>query len=169
MSASPSIESVGGHAFLPLLSGALAIGHRPAFRKLKGMRASGVTHVATVLSADEHAQKIGDAVKARDLGWIWIELGSTKSLPKRRKPEIVEALNELEKLLEQGARIYLHCSAGIHRTGMITAALLFHMGYGEDDARAALGGLRVITARDMGEARFDWARSFAPDFAATPP
>jgi protein-tyrosine phosphatase len=162
------VGAVSGHTFLPLWSGALAIGHRPALRKLKSFSAGGVTHVATVLSASEQAEKIGEAVRRAGLDWIWVDLGSTKSLPKRRKPEIIQALGELEAALKQGARIYLHCSAGIHRTGMIAAALLFHLGHGEQEVRAALDLLRPITARDMGEQRFDWARSFCPDPATSP-
>jgi hypothetical protein len=163
------MKTGSGDVLVPLLSGALAIGHRPALRKLSGLSGSGITHVATVLSASEHAQGIGDAVRAAGLGWIWIELGSTKNLPKRRTPEIVKALDELEALLKHGARIYLHCSAGIHRTGMIAAALLFHLGHREQETRAALERLRPITARDMGEERFDWARSFCFDPSSSEP
>jgi protein tyrosine/serine phosphatase len=62
--------------------------------------------------------------------------------------------------LRDGGRIYLHCSAGIHRTGMIAAALLFHLGHDDEQTRAILAALRPLTASDVGEARLDWARSF---------
>ncbi|MGD9981084.1 MAG: protein-tyrosine phosphatase family protein [Hyphomonadaceae bacterium] len=162
-SLSPTVDTIGGYVFLPLWSGALAIGHRPALRTIKALRAARVSHIATVLSRGEQAEQIGEAARAAGLEWTWIELGSTKNLPKQRNPEIVHALSDLTRRLRSGARIYLHCSAGIHRTGMIAAALLFHNEYNEEDARAALEVLRPITARDMGEERFRWARSFAPD------
>lgn len=85
---------------------------------------------------------------------------STKNLPARTRPEIRDALVSLAAILEAGGRIYLHCSAGIHRTGMVAAALLFHLGHGEHATRGALTLLRPITSQGMGAERFEWARSF---------
>jgi protein tyrosine/serine phosphatase len=95
------------------------------------------------------------------MGWIWIELGSTKSLPRRRRPDILNALRTMVSALQEQGRIYLHCSAGIHRTGMIASALLFHLGCDEEQIRRTLAALRPLTAADVGEARLEWARSFA--------
>jgi len=134
-------------------------------RAFKRMRDNGVTHVVTVLSRSEHPDSIGAAAREAELEWVWVELGSTKTLPARGKPAIREALCKLAAILNAGGRIYLHCSAGIHRTGMIAAALLFHLGYDESEARAALASLRAVTMRTMGEERFDWARSFAREDA----
>lgn len=147
---------------LPLLSGTLAVGHRPPLRSLRALKAAGFTHVATVLSEAEGAITIGDKAKSSGLNWIWIALGSTKNLPARRKPEVMRGLEAMRSALEHGGRIYLHCSAGIHRTGMIAAALLFHLGRTEGETRLALATLRPLTAAEMGSARLDWARSFSP-------
>lgn len=125
------------------------------------MHSAGVTHVTTVLSRAEGAEAIGAAVARRGMNWIWIELGSTKSLPQRRRPDIAAALGAMESALGDGGRIYLHCSAGIHRTGMIAAALMFHLGRDETQTRAILAALRPLTAAEVGEARFEWARAFA--------
>lgn len=152
----------GELTLLPILSGGLAIGHRPPLRALKALKAAGFTHVATVLSESEGARNIGAAVERNGLGWIWIPLGSTKNLPARRKPEIVSGLEAMRRALGESGRIYLHCSAGIHRTGMIAAALLSCLGRTEEETRAALAALRSITATEMGEARFEWARAFSP-------
>lgn len=156
----PTVESEGGLTFVRLMSGALAIGHRPPLRALKRMREAGVTHVATVLSQQENPHAIAAAARSAGLEWLWIELGSTKILPARTKPEIRDALVSLAAILEAGGRIYLHCSAGIHRTGMIAAALLFHLGHDERATREALALLRPVTSQGMGAERFEWARSF---------
>lgn len=153
------IEHAGKLTFVRILSGALAIGHRPPLRALPAMQRAGVTHVATVLSRAEGAEAIGAAVERAGMAWLWIELGSTKSLPQRRKPEVMDALSSMASVLKDGGRIYLHCSAGIHRTGMIAAALLFHLGRDEAQTRATLAALRPLTATDVGEARLEWARS----------
>jgi hypothetical protein len=79
----------------------------------------------------------------------------------RRKPEICDALQKMSAILGNGGRIFLHCSAGIHRTGMIAAALFFHLGHDETQTLGALTALRAITAADVGAARIHWAQSFA--------
>lgn len=125
------------------------------------MRDAGVTHIVTVLSEMEKPHAIGEAAQTLGLEWLWIDLGSTKNLPARRKPQISEALESMAAILAGGGRIYLHCSAGIHRTGMIAAALFFHLGRDEAQTKAALAALRPLTAAEMGPDRFAWARSFA--------
>ena len=137
------------------------IGHRPRLRWLRSMPDAGFTHIATVLSESEGPHAIGAAAHNAGLGWMWIPIGSTKNLPSRSKPEIMTALRALAAILDAGGRIYLHCSAGIHRTGMIAAALLFHLGHDEGAVREALETLRPITMEAVGEERLAWARSFA--------
>ena len=155
------IEDRGKLTFARIHSGALAIGHRPPLRSLPRMREAGVTHIATVLSEREEPHAIETAVREAGLSWLWVELGSTKTLPARAKPEIAAALDLLSSILAAGGCVYLHCAAGIHRTGMITAALLFRLGLSEDEARAVLTALREVTAREMGQERWTWASSFA--------
>lgn len=155
------IEHAGKLTFVRILSGALAVGHRPPLRALANMQRSGVTHITTVLSTAEDAEALGAAAAQAGLEWIWIKIGSTKTLPQRRRPDILEALGAMASVLHEGGRIYLHCSAGIHRTGMVTAALLFHLGRDEGQTEATLAALRPLTATDVGAARLEWARSFA--------
>lgn len=147
--------------FLPLGAGALAIGHRPPLRTLKRLREAGLSHVATALSEAENAHAIGAAAAHAKLGWIWIPIGSTKNLAGVSRATIAAALQTLTEALDAGGRVYLHCSAGIHRTGMIAAALLFHLGHDEAAVRAGLERLRPVTAEGVGEDRIDWARGFS--------
>lgn len=157
-----SCGSFEGHPVVAIGPGLLAVGHRPRLRDIPRLRAAGFTHVVSVLSSREDPASIRSACEQTGLRHFSIPIGSTKSLPKRRKPEVLEALEELTGVLRASGRIYLHCSAGIHRTGMIAAALLFYCGADSEAVRRLLSHLRPITARDMGEARFDWAASFAP-------
>lgn len=156
------IEEIDGGACVRLRSGTVAIGHRPRLRALRRMREAGFTHFATILAESEDPQAIGAAVRELGLGWTWIRLGSTKTLPAPARPEFREGLCALIAVLDSGGRIYLHCSAGIHRTGMVAAALLFQMGHDEAEVREALAALRPVTAQEMGAERFDWAKSFRP-------
>ena len=156
-----NIEQVGKPTFVGIGGGALAIGHRPPLRALPAMKRQGLTHIATVLSREEDAEALGAATNRAGLAWLWIDLGSTKTLPQRRRSDIAEALRAMAAILDDGGSIYLHCSAGIHRTGMIAAALLFHLGRDEAQTKETLAALRPLTATDVGEARLEWARSFA--------
>lgn len=156
-----AVVNTGGFAFAQLCGGGFAIGHRPGRGMFARLAAANVTHIATVLAESERPHDIETAARAAGLDWMWLQIGSTKNLPARSKPAVRRFLEELARILTAGGRIYLHCSAGIHRTGMIAAALLFHLGYDRNDVSAAIAGLRTFTAEGMGPERLDWASSFA--------
>jgi protein tyrosine/serine phosphatase len=50
-------------------------------------------------------------------------------------------------------RVYLHCSAGIHRTGFFASLLLRLQPLDVDEIPAALAALRPITAQRVGRDR----------------
>ncbi len=154
------VTALGTYPCARLGQGGLAIGHRPRLRSLRNLMQMGFTHVVSVLSAAEEPADIREAAGMAGLTWLWIPLGSTKTLPKRGKAELAAALDELMAILDKEGNVYLHCSAGIHRTGMITAALFFRMGYKETDVRETLHRLRAVTGQQMGDQRFQWAGSF---------
>jgi hypothetical protein len=150
-----------GLTFAELSPGRLAIGHRPPVRAMSAMAGKGITHIATVLAEHEDPHTIGEAARRAGMAWIWLPLGSTKSLPSVSNAKIRTAIEDMATALQADACIYLHCSAGLHRTGMMAAALLFRLGHDAECVRATLAGLRSLTARDMGEQRFAWAAAFA--------
>jgi protein-tyrosine phosphatase len=55
----------------------------------------------------------------------------------------------------------IHCSAGIHRTGMFGYALLRTCGLDVDAATEALARLRAVTAEGVGQQRLAWAEELA--------
>ena len=156
-----TIATKNGLTFVELGPGRLTIGHRPPLRALNTMAGKGITHIATVLAEYEDSHAIGEAARRAGMSWIWLPLGSTKSLPSVSNAKIRDAIEEMAAALQTGACMYLHCSAGLHRTGMISAALLFRLGHDAESVRAILAGLRSLTARDMGKQRFAWAAAFS--------
>lgn len=154
-------ETLGHYRIVRIGRGRLAIGHRPRLRSLRQLTDVGFTHILTVLSESEDPYSIRDAAQDVGLTWKWIPIGTTKTLPGRKKPAIRRVLNQIEEVIANGGFVYVHCSAGIHRTGMITATLLFKMGIGEADVLKTLDWLRPITAQDIGDQRLSWARSFS--------
>jgi protein tyrosine/serine phosphatase len=61
----------------------------------------------------------------------------------------------------EDGRLLIHCSAGIHRTGMVAYALLRFAGHDAATAREKLRLLRTVTCEGVGEYRLAWAEELA--------
>lgn len=153
-----SIKQSGSLAlqWVDLAGGRLSVGPRPKLRGLGALRDSGVTHLATLLSAQEGAEELGAAARAAGLAWVWLPLANGDPPGLAQTPEVLAVLDAWGEVLAGGACIYLHCAAGIHRTGMIAYALMRRLGLAADTARQRLAELRPITASDVGELRLAW-------------
>lgn len=147
--------------WVSLGGGALAIGHRPRLDQLAWLRARGATHVLTLLSESEGALTLRCAVEEAGLDWLWLAMDSGSPPEVARDAEFERAFHELDALLSAGAQVFVHCSAGIHRTGMVTYAYLRHAGHDAESADALLGRLRAITAGEVGPQRRAWGERFA--------
>jgi protein-tyrosine phosphatase len=146
---------------IQLGSGALALTHRPKARDLPALRAEGVTHVVTLLAANEGAEQIGEAAQRAALEWIWLPFVGATVPDLARDDELREALRRVCELIHAGNQVVVHCSAGIHRTGMVGYALLRQFGLDTAAARARLAELRTITAEGVGDERLAWGDRLA--------
>jgi len=136
--------------------GALAIGHRPKIKDLPRMNA---THVLTLFSEREGAREIERAVVAAGLVWMWLPLSNGD--PHAADEDATRAmLKQVRQALLAGARIFIHCSAGIHRTGMITTAILRSLGHDREEAASLVRELRDVTADGVGASRVAWTDRF---------
>ena len=142
--------------WLPIEGGYLAVGHRPKIKMLNVMPMLGVTHVLTLQSVSEKAKTIGQQVTQADMTWCWFPMESAKPPSPEKTQELLSLFDDLKIALSQGARIYVHCAAGIHRTGMISYALLRYLGISETDAMHGLAQMRQETAQCVGEERLNW-------------
>lgn len=127
---------------------------------MRALAEEGVTHLVTLLSAREGAAGIGEAVGAAGLGWLWLPLENADPPAEARDSEIRAAFDQVRGLLGSGARVLIHCSAGIHRTGLIGYALLRYLGQSADQARDTLRALRDVTAEGVGGPRLGWGDRF---------
>ena len=86
--------------------------------------------------------------------WVWLPVtgGGLEAL---ENTPMVQHLRQLNAALEgvDAPKIYLHCSAGLHRTGYVGYILLRLMGLNEGAAFEALKELRPITAEEVGADR----------------
>jgi protein tyrosine phosphatase len=154
-------DSVSVSNLCPVLNGMLEIWHRPKLNRIPKLKADGFTHVVTILSEKEGAKKIISSVQSAGLVSIWIQVGSASLIDDEKVlRDLTKSFEEIRSVLNDGGKVYMHCSAGIHRTGMMTNALLLYCGYNEEDALSLLGQLRQITQKDVGQDRLDWGVQF---------
>lgn len=138
--------------------GSIALTSRPRIRVLRELaREEACTHVLTLLSEREGAAEIGAATEAAGMAWMWLPFENGSPPGKKRDEELTNALAELRRVLgTEGSRILIHCSAGIHRTGMVAYALLRFAGDDAVTAREKLAALRTVTHEGVGEHRIAW-------------
>ena len=146
--------------WIPVAGGRLALTHRPKKTALAELRGQGCTAVLTLLSAREGAEAIGAAASLAGIAWLWLPLENGHPPADDRDAEIARVFDQVVAHLTAGGAVLIHCSAGIHRTGMVGYALLRHLGLDADAARAQLRSLRTVTADGVGEARLAWGERF---------
>ncbi|MEV1005616.1 tyrosine-protein phosphatase [Nonomuraea sp. NPDC050202] len=100
--------------------------------------------------------QLGSAVKAVGMQWIWIPLPSAGPPPPTSDYRLGAALMQVSSLLRDGCHVLVHCSAGIHRTGMFAYALLRFTGMTSEDAALSLERLNAVMATEAGDHRLAW-------------
>lgn len=147
--------------WIPIGSGYLAIGHKPGGRiTFEGLKNAGASVVLTLLLAHEGAEDIGENVKKQNIEWIWFPFSASNPPTGKRLNEVYKLFEYLEQLLHRGNKIYIHCSGGIHRTGMVTYGLLRYLGKGKEDAVKILKDLREVTSLNLKDKLIQWGDQF---------
>lgn len=137
-------------------SGRLALWGRPGNKSFPFLREAGCTRVVTLLSEKEGGAAIGEQATRAQLAWTWIPLPGRTPPSGEARTQVLEHLTQLSAYLDQGESMLIHCSAGIHRTGMMTYALLRRRGLSEAEAREVLAQLRQHTAEGMHPEHYAW-------------
>ena len=145
----------------PIGAGRLALWHRPGRRHFAALRDAGVTHLVTLLSEREGARAIGEQADAAGLRWVWLPMEGAKEPEASARQTLDEGLGRLSHLLDDGAWLLIHCSAGIHRTGMFAYALLRYRRLSRDDALATIDLARPHTREGLKEHHFRWGDEVA--------
>jgi protein-tyrosine phosphatase len=147
---------------LKCVDGSLVLGHRPG-RKSKGaLGRLGLTHVCTLLDKREGPAPVERI--AHELGciWVWIPIAGG-GLDILRALDTEAAVIKLARALAGAPhpRVYVHCSAGIHRTGFFASLLLRLQSQNTLEVLAALEALRPVTTQQVGPDRVALAVSRA--------
>ena len=152
-----NIESIN---WVTINQGKLAIGHRPSTKLISDIKLQGGSHILTLLSESEGAKEIENGTIKEELKWLWFAMQSADPPTEDRLPELKSLFTDMAKALEGKASIYIHCSAGIHRTGMIAHAFLRYLGQSPNIAKDNLKQLRNTTWREVGENRLLWVETW---------
>lgn len=142
-------------------NGFLAIGHKPGGKiSFEGLKNEGTSAVLTLLNENEGAAQIGKQLHAVNIEWIWFPFSASRPHDGESIAQVYNLYSGLSSQVDSGNKIYIHCSAGIHRTGMITYGFLRFLGKGKTEAFGMLQSLRAVTASQVGEDRLLWADQF---------
>jgi hypothetical protein len=114
-----------------LLPGRVLAGAHPA-RLLPRLLQSGITHFVD-LTSEFDVLRPYDPDPALRVSHPIRDYGIPTADGMRRTLDDIEAV-----LADEGARVYLHCKAGIGRTGTVAACLLVEQGFSADEALALL-------------------------------
>lgn len=131
--------------FVKIGNGRLALNHRPGGSDFALLRELGCTHVVTLLKESEFAGRIGNQTRKASLEWIWLPVPNGKYPEGEVHDRLLAALPVLSQLLDEGKSLLIHCSAGIHRTGMVAYGLLRWRGMGREEALETIGKIRKET------------------------
>ena len=94
------------------------------------------------------------------MDWIWFPFSASNPHRDDDLKKVINLYVSLKDKLNDAHRIYIHCSAGIHRTGMITYGLLRFLGNDIETSHQILLKLRQVTSEQVGEERLKWGDYF---------
>jgi protein tyrosine phosphatase (PTP) superfamily phosphohydrolase (DUF442 family) len=154
-----------GFSLVPVSNGKFTLFHRPKVTALAHIKSTGCTHIATLLTEKEGGLKIRDAVQKSGLISVWLPIQGADLPTKNDIESFHEKIKEVARLIsEEKASILIHCSAGLHRTGMVATCLLRYLGYDKDETYNLIKQARELTAREVGEHRVALGQIFVDIF-----
>jgi len=142
--------------------GYLAIGGRPSMQLIELLKKENCTTIITLLRESERktVEEIGKKVHNMDMNWEWFPL-SASALPQNNQLEKVrEFLATIQERLKNGEQIFIHCAAGVHRTGAFTYGLLRYLGNTAENAKEKIKALRTITYEEAHDKHWAWGEQF---------
>eukprot|EP00928_Gymnodinium_smaydae_P049952 TRINITY_DN33561_c0_g1_i1.p1 TRINITY_DN33561_c0_g1~~TRINITY_DN33561_c0_g1_i1.p1 ORF type:complete len:276 (+),score=27.56 TRINITY_DN33561_c0_g1_i1:33-830(+) len=130
--------------------GSLTAGAAPSARKLEALaRSMGVNHVVTLLREKETLFRVvRDTCRELRLGWTHVPL-SGAHVAQRNDVAALARLEDVLRSLEAGDGVFVHCAAGLHRTGIACYIILRLAGWSVDDTLHGLKSMREVAHAEL--------------------
>lgn len=140
-------------------NGKLALRGRPGKKFFDGTPQC--SRIVTLLSEREGGKQVGEQAQKAGIAWTWLPLENAQPPEGETDTLLRNALPVLSADLDAGESVVIHCSAGIHRTGMVTYALLRYRGLERERALETLKALRDHTANGVQPHHLQWGDEVA--------
>jgi len=137
--------------------------------EVQSWRNSGLDVITSLLTPDEVAEfeLQEEAPRSREQGLEFLAFPiPDRSVPGSRK-DFANVVNGLEKALESGKNVAVHCRQGIGRSSLLIAALLAAAGEESNEAFRRIEVARGRSVPDTNEQR-DWVAQNVSAIAANP-
>ncbi len=143
--------------------GRVALSHRPRLKDIPPLVEQGCQRLVTILGRHEQVTPIDRAVRQAGLAWTWVPVGHGKVPEGEDDQRMRQGLQELVRAVEASESILIHCSAGMHRTGMMAFALLRWFGLPQAQALELITTMRPETREGMREEHLLWGNKMAAE------
>jgi len=145
--------------FVKVKNGSICLGGRPSLKTIKLLGLEGVNHIITLQNERElKVPDLGKTIIEAGMTWKWFPLSASRlPIDVEFKQKIQSLYADLEKELKAGKKIFIHCAAGIHRTGCFTNGLLRYMNYEKEESRRLIEEMRKVTVRGAVAKHWNWS------------
>ncbi len=112
----------------------------------------GVTDVVTLQRADEMPAWLPQACEDAGIAWRAFPLSGKRLAAEGDAASIAALIGWADEVCEDGAperRVVLHCSAGLHRTGLGLYLLARRAGHDPDESTGLVGRVRGLTGAEL--------------------
>ncbi|MEM8638354.1 MAG: tyrosine-protein phosphatase [Cyanobacteria bacterium P01_G01_bin.54] len=116
-------------------SGQLALSERPKIKEIKRLKTDRCDRIVSILSGrGEHAQRLGSEVESQGMQWTWVKVSTANHPSTTEKILLRNASLLVREALQLGEFVLIHCSAGLHRTGILAYCVLRNGGLSHDES-----------------------------------
>ncbi|MEL7146803.1 MAG: dual specificity protein phosphatase family protein [Bacteroidota bacterium] len=133
-------------------SGRVALSERPKLKEIEALASIDCHIVVTILAAKgDQALRIGNTVREHKMEWEWVKVQNAVKMNDADKRSFNKSIKRMLDAILDGKNILIHCSAGLHRTGMFAYCLMIKGGMSHMAAMEAIKEIRLETFNALDE------------------